>query len=363
MISIEKIKQAMKRKSTKPDQGLLLSTGSTTLNLACTGRVDGGFPVGSYVFFVGDSMSGKTWFGHSCLAEATIDKRFDDYRLVYDDVEGGSRMNVERFFGKRLAERIEPPGVDDNGNPVYSDVIEEFYYFVDDLLKGSRPFIYVLDSQDSLSSRAEQSKFDEVKRAHRKGKEVAGSYGDAKAKVHSTTLRKLLGPLRDTGSVLIVLNQTRDSFSLFEKSTYSGGRALQFYATLQLWSSKVGKIERTVRGKKRQLGIKSKIQVRKNRLTGKDHSVFVPILHSCGIDDLGGCVDYLVDENYWKENGGKIVATGLGPDIIARRESLVRRIEEGGLEQDLRELVGMVWGNIEAACLVERKSRYSDATL
>jgi len=210
-----------------------------------------------------------------------------------------------------------------------------------------------------LSSNAEQGKFDELKKAHRKGKEVSGSYGDNKAKVHSANIRKLMGPLNESGSILLILNQTRDSFDMFQPAAYSGGRALKFYATLQLWSSVKRRLKKTVRGKERQIGIVAKVAVKKNRLTGKERTVEIPIYNSHGMDDVGSCVDYLVDEKFWVKSGSNSVCVkGLGPPKEMKRDAIIKSVEEDGAEEDLRELVVKVWEEIEAASAVRRKRRY-----
>lgn len=359
-VNLDKVKEVLRAKPTPSflKEEDFLSTGSTLLNLACTGTTAGGYVRGRYHFLVGDTRSGKTFLSLTCLAEACKNPIFDGYRLIYDDVEGGVLLDVERFFGKKLAERLEPPGRDDLGNPVYSSTIEEFYYHVDDALNSGKPFIYILDSQDALSSLPEVDKFEEQKRAYRAGREVAGSYGDSKARIHSASLRRLMGPLRDTKSILIIVNQTRESFDVFQRTTYSGGRALLFYATLELWCSVKGSIEKVVRGKKRELGVYSKVQVRKNRVTGRDRTVVIPIYHSFGIDDVGGCIDYLIEEGFWKESNGFVEAEGLGVSRRMRRDSLVEYIEENSLEERLKELVGKVWQEIEDSCVVKRKFRY-----
>jgi len=70
-----------------------LSTGSTLLNLACTGFPERGFIKGHYYFIVGDSTSGKTWLSLTCLAEASINPNFKNYRFIYDNAEDGALMN------------------------------------------------------------------------------------------------------------------------------------------------------------------------------------------------------------------------------------------------------------------------------
>lgn len=357
----EDVKKALKQKRKKEQLTAkdFLSTGSTLLNLACTGFPERGFAKGRYYFLVGDTTSGKTWLSLTCLAEATLNRNFDGYRFIYDNAEDGALMDIERFFGKQVAKRIEPPRWNKYTGGIFSETIEDFYYNVDDAIKNGYPFIYILDSMDSLSSESEGDKFDANKKARRAGKESKGSYGDGKAKVNSSMLRRVIGKaLKKSGSILIVINQTRSKINAmpFEsKKTHSGGHALDFYACLELLSSVAGQIKKTVKGKQRQLGIDCKIRVKKNRITGRDRTVIIPIYHSFGIDDVGSCVDYLLDEKYWTK-GDEIKAKGLG--IKGSRKKIIRLIEQKGLEKDLHELVGEVWNEIEEACVINRKKRY-----
>jgi len=344
-----------KRRLTSKD---FLSTGSTLLNLACTGFPERGFAKGRYYFIVGDSTSGKTWLSLTCLAEAASNPNFKDYRFIYDNAEDGALMDIEKFFGRQIAKRMEPPSWDSNW-PVYSSTIEEFYFNVDDAIRNGRPFIYILDSMDSLTSNAEGNKFDSNKKAHRAGKELKGSYGDGKANVNSSMLRRVIGKaLLKSGSILIVINQTRAKVNArpFESpKTYSGGYALKFYSCLQIVSSVARQIKKSVKGKQRQIGVDCRIHVKKNRITGRDRTVTIPIYHSFGIDDVGSCVDYLLDEGYWKR-GNEINAKGLG--IKGSRNKIIRQIEKNGLEKDLRGLVGDMWDEIEEQCTIKRKKRY-----
>ncbi len=366
-MKVNDVKKALKKKKRRERLSFkdFLSTGSTLLNLACTGKPYCGFAKGRYYFIVGDSISGKTFLSLTCLAEASLNPNFDDYRFIYDNSEGGALMDIKRFFGKRVFKRMEPPSWDKG--PLYSSTIEEFYYNVDDAIslaiesKGQRPFIYILDSMDSLSSESEADKFDKQKTAHRKGKETAGSYTDGKAKWNSQKLRRLLTPLRNTGSILIVISQTRDSLGFgFEKKTRSGGRALRFYACLEMWSSVKKKITKTIAGKKRQLGVECLIQIKKNRIIGKeptrDEAIIIPIYHSFGIDDIGSCVNYLVEEKHWGQKDNIIRAPEFrfkGP-----KGKLISHIEANEMEKDLRDIVAEVWNEIEVACEVKRKRRY-----
>ena len=341
------------------DKTKLLSTGSTLLNLVCSGRYRGGLLAGKYYFMVGDSASGKTFFSMSILAEAILDPQFANYRLIYDNVEEGNLIDTDALFGPKLTTRIEPPAQDKNGDPCYSEQIEDFYYHLDDAIACGKPFIYILDSMDGLSSIAEEDKFQQHKTAARKGTAAPGSYGDGKAIKNSQGIRRMLSKLRRTGSILLVLSQTRDNLGFgFEKKTRSGGRALRFYSTTEIWSSVAGGIKKKVRGKPRQIGTHIKLATKKNRITGKLHEVQVDIYPSYGIDDIGSCVDYLVGEGWWTKAGAYIVAKEFKQKLT--REKLIAYIENNNKTAKLRSLVGRCWRQIDDACSVKRKGKYAE---
>ena len=355
----DEIKEAA---TTKPEKKRnkrtdFLSTGSTLLNLACSGRPSGGFLKGKYYFLVGDSSSGKTFLSMTCFAEAAHSEYFKHHRLIYDNVEDGCLMDLEKYFGKKTADKVEPPAIGFDGLPQYSRQIEDFYFHVHDAIEEEKPFIYVLDSMDALTSQDEIEKFDETKKAMRAGKTTSGSFGDGKAKKNSSSLRRLLTPLSKMDSILIIINQTRDNLGFgFAKKTRSGGHALKFYAACEIWTSVKGGIKKTVKGKDRKIGNYIQIETRKNRITGKETSVVVPIYPSHGIDDIQSCIEYLIDEGHWKKKGANIGATEF--DSKGNMNHLIEKIESEGKEKELQKLVWDVWKEIEETSAVKRKRRY-----
>jgi RecA/RadA recombinase len=350
----DKVKKAMKRTQKRELQALdFLSSGSTLLNLACSGRYSGCFIKGEYYYFVGDSTSGKTFLCLTCLAEAALRPDFDNYDFVYDGTteNGAVGLDIKRFFGSKVAKRMTV----DN-----STTIDEMYYKLDSRLNTGKPFIQIVDSMDGLDSEQDVNKFKEQKKAYMKGREAAGSYGDGKAKINSQHLRKMLTRLRQSGSILIIIGQTRDAIGAMgwgEKKTRAGGRSLKFYAQLELWSSVKGHITKVVNGKPRELGIISKIAVKKNRLTGRDRVAEVPIYHSYGIDDIGSCVDYLINEEHWKGTKSKVKSPEF--DFDGLKSKLISQIEANGEERDIRALVKECWNAIEKECEIKRKTRYA----
>lgn len=347
------LKEQLLRKPIKPlvQAKDCVSTGSTLVNLACTGYTSGGIPKGCYVFWVGDSASGKTWYAKSILAEAARSKQFDNHRLVYDGPERGAMMDVAAYFGQALADREEE---------VQSTLLEEFYERVDEYLDDGRPFIYVLDSMDALDTKEDLDKKEETRKARKSGKKVTGSYGVSRPRMNSTHIRPLANRLAKSESILVIIGQTRHNIgfdAMFNPKTVSGGDALLFYAHLQIWTSIRQRLKKRAMGKDRPVGIVSKIRVKKNRVSGRDRTVLVPIYNDLGIDDTGSLVQFLMDEGHWKKGGKKgIYAEEF--DLHGTPDDLARKIEEAGGERKLKRIVRDVWNAIEQESMVQRKPRY-----
>ena len=339
----------------------ILDSGSTLMNLKATGRTDACFVKGGYYFVVGDSSSGKTFVALTCLAEAARNENFKNFRFIYDNNEDGAHFDFEKFFGKKMSDRLEAPpkGI--------SDTVQKYYYNLDDAFnryaEDGKPFIYILDSENGLSSEEEVDKFKQQKTAYEKGRDSAGSYGDNKAKVHSQNVRQVAQKLANTGCMLIILAQTRDKLDagMFEsKKTRSGGKAVTFFAHLEIWTAIREKLAREVKGKKRRIGTKTILDFTKNRFTGNTgNDVSLNIYRKYGIDDIGDCIDYLVDEKHWKKSASKIDAAEF--DFQGTKEQLIEFIEENDLYEELREEVQGVFEEIEDAIgkqFKKRKKRY-----
>lgn len=361
--ALDAIKAGLVKEKTENPQrwDLGLSSGSTLLNLAASGRPDVGFLRGGMYRLAGDSSSGKTFLSLTCMAEAANNPKFDDFQFIFDNTEGGALMDFERFFGKKMSERLQPPsGTSDE--PIYSTTAQSFYFHLDEVLdKG--PAIYVLDSMDALSTDEELEKFQEAKKAYEKGKEVTGSYGTSKPKLNSTYVRAILNKLRDTDSILIFVSQTRANIgmgAMFNPKTVGGGFALTFYSNLEIWSSVKTHIKKEYKyknkAKDREQGIMCQLHVKKNRLTGRDRKVEVPIYHSSGIDDIGSIVNYLVEEGRWEKERGVIDAEDL--EFSGKEEELISYIEENNLENRVKTIAGHTWNEIEEAVSVNRKKRF-----
>lgn len=344
------------------DISLLAPSGSTLLNCACSDNPFGAFMLGRIITMPGSSAGGKTMLALTMMACCANDDRFKGYELIYDDGEEALDMDIPYLFGEKLDKKLIAPAYDSEDYPLYSNTIQDFKAHILNRCKSDTPFIYVLDSLDSLTTNEELEK--EYKQALLKAKdpesikELAGSYKTEKAKAIGEALRMINGRLKKTKSLLIIVQQLRAKIGVtFGKKTgTSGGNAPFFYSHHQVWLNKISSIPKVVGNIKRKVGNHIKIEVVKNKLTGKIRDIKIDIYDDLGMDDIGSCIDFLVESGYWKKKGQTIKANDL--EIEATRKKLIDQIEDEDLYHDLQGIVGKAWNEIENDMRLGRKRRF-----
>jgi RecA/RadA recombinase len=341
---------------------LFVSTGLTILNLALNDDPFKGWRMGSYYNIIGHSSSGKTFLALTCLAEMAISPLFNGYRLFHDDPEDGALMDKAKFFGEDAAKRIKEPRLLPDKLRTSSETIEDFYDNLHHKTESGVPFGYVLDSNDALSSEAEQDKDEEQRKARAADKDAKGSYGDSKAKYHSSHLRQACIKLQKAESLLIVLSQTRENFDpmAMEKYVRSGGRALKFYSQVEMWLSPVKSIQKTVNGKPRVIGGITEINIKKNRHNGKPRKIRFYFYFETGIDDVTTNVEWLIDEGFWScTENGPLSAPDF--EFEGKKRDFIRTIEAENRRDELAAVVAQRWAELEAKIANGRTSKYARA--
>jgi len=312
---------------------------------------------------IGDSSAGKTMLFLTMCAEAVRRPWLQNHKIRLDDAEAANMFDIKALFGAELEAKLE--GV---GTAGCSDSVEDFYRNVANLLEEREPFIYGLDSMDSLETAAGRKRFEDKRakanEAEAEGEETIegkGSYGDGKAKFNSEGLRLVCRDLKRTDSLLFIISQTRDNItSRFAPKTRSGGRALKFYATHEIWLAVEEVIYKTVNGRKRTVGHWIKAKVSKNKATGAYDIVSFPILYDYGVDDITSCVDYLCVEGVWQRHkGGLIDSPPFGGGPYNTEESVVLMLDQDEEAQtELRALVGRTWLDIQKQLQPNRARRF-----
>lgn len=339
-----------------------LSLGSVPLNLLCGERTYGGLPKGVMLWMIGHSNTGKSWLKNLIFAEAANNEEFADYVLIDDNAERGGLMDIAKFFGKRTYERIIPPS-GTKANPIYSTTVQSFYRHLDQHNKNKKPFIYILDSNDALTGEKEDDAFG-------KSDKEKGSYNLEIPKVHSRRLRAVTNKLKETGSILVIISQTRSNIGFdakFNPDTVAGGKALEFHARIVFWMSIRERLKKRILGKERDVGAVVQCKVTKNHVTGRRGKAEFVFFDASGVDHVGSMVRFLTEEGHWKATGGgeggrgllkkKVAATDIG--VTLPFNNLVEYIEENNLEGKVAKIVRRVWKTIIDESTVSRKPRYT----
>jgi RecA/RadA recombinase len=339
------------------EPGRFVNSGSSLLNLALSDRVDGGWALGKMVHLVGDSSSGKTLLALTSLAEASRNADLKDHRLIYDDAEAAGEFNLPRLFGQDFADRLEAPSISESGAPASSMTVEEFERNIFHALERG-PFIYLLDSWDAVSSEQEMGRTLEGIKQRDKGKTpTTGSYSMERQKKMAELLRKIVARLKGSNSLLFIISQTRDNIgSPFGGKTCSGGRALKFYASYQVWTSVVGAIR--VGEARLKIGVDCEAKVKKNKVTGKERDIPFRCYYDYGIDDIGAAVDWLCKMGGLPRTKGKIDCAPLGAKQILSEKELIRAIEKHRLLPRLLRLLQATWSRLESHTRLDRAPRY-----
>jgi recombination protein RecA len=351
--AIEQIKESSKKpaKEIIPDEsgykGLLIPSGAKMLNLACSDKLIGAFALGKIINIIGDSSSGKTLLELSMLSEIANIPAFDDYDLFLDDAENALTFNIKKLFGSVLDERLR---LDKKSNTV-----EAFYGNVLRRITKGIPFIYVLDSLDSISADAE---IERAKQYEEEKEKKKGSFKTEKPRMVSEMLRVIKGEISETDSLLSIVSQTRDNLgfgAIFTPKVRSGGKALKFYCSHEVWLA-VGK-----KKKKSDLEIGADVmgKVSKNKLTGKKRDVVFPIYYDYGIDDVASCIDFLIERGIWKKkkNSQKILTNELFPEITMIK--LIDTIEKENREKEIINMAGEAWTKREDSVKLKRKKKFA----
>lgn len=299
----------------------------------------GGWALSRVANIVGDSSTGKTLLA----MEACINflKTFTKGHVRYCEPEAA----LSKGYAKEMGVPVDSIEFADDDAEI--DTIEDWFEDLEDFADGleeGQPGLYVLDSLDSLTSQAEK-----------KRKLGDPSYGDGKAKQMSQAWRRMIRIIKNQRILVIIVSQVRDNIGVTfgEKQTRSGGRALKFYSSQELWLAQTAKISRVINKVSRVTGVKIRAQCKKNKVGLAYRECSLDLKFGYGVDDVASNAGYLASVG--KAN---LIQVGLAPDKITRflhnveekQDAEYNRIRDR-LDRNVRE----VWKEVETAFLPNRK--------
>ena len=301
----------------------LIPSGSTLLDL----QNGGGWALGRMVNIVGDSSSGKTLLAIEACANfarlyGTADIRYCESEAAFDE---DYAITLGLPEGIALARDIH--------------TVEELHDDLSAFLgKVKGPALYVLDSADALSDKAESER------------EIgAATYGASKPKMFSEMFRRLAAVIGEKNCCLIIISQIRDNIGVTFGPTKSrsGGHALDFYASQIVWLHEVGKERRTVTQVERVIGINVRSQNRKNKIGQPFREVEFLLVFNYGVDDELSMIKWLA-KNKADEAGLSLPLDKYAAAVRkARRDRDLEQLTTYGGE--LRAATRARWAEIEDA--------------
>lgn len=302
-----------------PLEGIqVISTGSLTLDMAIGA---GGFPRGRIVEIYGPEASGKTLVTLHAIAE--------------EQKNGGvaAFIDVENAFNADWAKKI---GVDIE-SLIFSQPSsgEEAFQIIDMLIESGAVDIIVVDSVSALVSK----------------KELDGDIGDShvglQARLMSQGLRILNGKISQKKTSVVFINQLRQKIGVMmpgqSTETTTGGKALQYYASLRLDIRRIGQLK----GSDEIFGARTRVKVVKNKVARPGRQAEFDIIYTPGsegvsresdIRDLGVTTGFIKKSGSWftlaKDTGDFKAGTQLGQGgekarlFLMETPELAKAIEE-----------------------------------
>lgn len=308
--------------------GDFVSSGCTTLDLV----MGNGYPIGRVVNIVGDKSTGKTLLAIEAMAN--FHKRFPDSDIHY--LEAESAFDIP--YAESLGFPVEAVNVIDN-----RDTIEDFFEILQDVINREdtdKPSLVIVDSLDALSDRTEKSrKIDE------------NTMGMNKATKLSQMFRRQIKGIGQTNILVLIISQVRDNIGVTfgRKSKRSGGRSLDFYASIVLYLAEKKKRTKEVNKVRRVVGVDVVIKCDKNKIAAPFRECEVPITFGYGMEEFEACVTYLQSVNMFS------VLQDLGMPKRMTKTHLRKFSSDPELLEELKQAVRDSWNEVETWFSVDRR--------
>ena len=327
----------------------MFDSGITTLNLAISGSPDTFAKPGNTVSYIGESDSGKTVLALTTMA-ASFYASGGTVKPLFYAFEPNLLIDIERLFGKKFAKALDT--VTD-----LTMTLEQWQADIRGRFKASKKVIVAAtDSTDALQCQADIDAANKIE----KGSTKAG-FGTAKAAAFSRAMPEICKAVSDNQGLLILLSQVRENPAQMFGSPLrrSGGKALNYYSELMVWlmKSTKEKVDDV------NVGGWTKIEVKRNKVTGEARTIYAPIYPAYGIDDTRSMLHFLADT----DSGASWVGRDMSKIKVGEQEMTLAEMaafyDTDATKEVLKRMVVEAWNAREAkineAVLAGRPKRFN----
>ena len=265
----------------QPNRGIkAISSGSMQVD-AIMGV--GGYPIGRIIEIFGPESSGKTTLALHSIAQAQLQGGI----CAFIDAEHALDPSYAAKIGVNIDDLIisQP------------DCGEQALDIAEMLIRSGAIDIVVIDSVAALVPRAE----------------LEGDMGDShmglQARLMSQALRKLAAIVHKSNTILIFINQVRQTMSTMSfgpKETTTGGKALKFYASVRLDVRRIASL------KKDEVAFGNRVCIKavKNKVAAPFKSTEVDLLFNVGICKELDLLDSAITAGVVTKNGAWLAFEG-----------------------------------------------------
>lgn len=252
----------------------VISSGSISLDMA----LGGGYALGRIVEIYGPESSGKT----TLAIEAMVKVQQSGKMAAILDNENAFDPDYAKAVGLDLSRE----------KMIFSqpDCGEDTFVILEALVSHPDVGIVVVDSVAAMVPRAE----------------MEGEFGESKMGLHarlmSQGMRKLVGKIKQSNTIVIFINQTRDKIGVMFGSpeTTTGGNALKFYATQRI---RTGKSQGNKAKDGELLTNVCTAKIVKNKIAPPHREATFHIRFGKGIDFITEIIDFGVELGIIKKSG------------------------------------------------------------
>ena len=360
--SIKQIKETLKKPTPKEIPVEFITTGSTMLNLALSGKgVDGGWARGRIANLVALGSAGKSLIALETAAnfyynmEGNESINFPKVKtpiVIYNNVETVMDFPVSDMYGEEFKNNITWKNI-----PTIEETGRDFANYVFTLKKGES-LLYVIDSWDALKTQENIEEFEKAAKTNTKEK---SGFNLNKQKYGTQQFFPNICTVMEKKDVtLLIISQVRDKIgvSYGPTQTRTGGMALDFYTHQVCWFRQTEKLKKQVKGRERIYGTKVEADIKRNKVAKPYRKASFTILFDYGVDDISSMLDWYFGPKKALPSDIDFFPIKFPKNTKVTRKFLLDFIEENNYEDLLKEEITKEWLRIEDSFKTNRKKKF-----